>query len=476
MSGAEVPTRARLAIGIGSIAYGIKDNGFSVFLLVFYNQVLGLPADQVGLVLLCALIIDGLIDPVIGVLSDSTRSRIGRRHPWLYGSALPIGLSWLLLWNPPALSAETMVLHLFAVAVLVRASVSANEVPAAALVPEMTRDYHERTAVIRYRFLFGWGAGLAMLMLAYGVLLTPGPGGGFTAGGFALFGAVGAAAMAMSVLVSALGTHRAYARMPANAAPRHSLGGELRGIAHALSNRAFLILMGMGLFAFANQGMMFALTNYLLPYVWQFGRGGLLAYSVCLFIGVVGAFLTVTPLARRLGKKGAGGLLVLLAAAAGTAPYWLRLAGLFPAPGDPALAPLFLLLAIAGTGAGVATMILISSMVADLVEAAEERTGRRDEGLFYAGFFFVQKCTTGLGIFLAGQIVSLSGFPARAGIGQVPDAVLDRLTLGYAGITIVFAVASSLFARAFPIGRAEHEARLAKLAVAAARQTGQHGG
>lgn len=465
---ATVPVRTKLAFGAGAIAYGIKDNGFSVFLLVFYNQVLGLDAREVGVILLLALVIDGLIDPAVGVLSDRTRTRIGQRHPWLYASAVPIALSWLLLWNPPDWPRPLLLGYLLGVAVLVRAAVSTNEVPATALVPEMTRDYHERTLVVRYRFLFGWASGLLMLVLAYGLLLGSANGQAtFDRAGFSLYSWVGAAAMFASVLISAIGTHKRYARMPAHRLERRSFAGEIRGIGHALFNRPFLTLMGVGLFAYINQGLIFALTNYLLPFVWGFGRTELLIYSLCLFGGVSLAFVIVTPVARAIGKKWAAAVLGVTAATIGTTPYFLRLGGVFPLVGDPLLVPSFLVFVTLATSFGVCVMMLISSMVADVVDASEERTGRREEGLFYAGFFFIQKCTTGLGIFIAGEIISRSGFPAGARIGAVPTAILDRLTLSYALLTLGFAALGALCAIRFPIGRAEHEARLAKLAVAA---------
>ncbi len=87
--------------GLGSVAYGVKDNGFSVFLLIFYNQVLGIDAGLVGVVIMAALIFDAFADPIIGELSDRTQSKWGRRLPWLYSAAIPLGIIWLLLWHPP---------------------------------------------------------------------------------------------------------------------------------------------------------------------------------------------------------------------------------------------------------------------------------------------------------------------------------------------------------------------------------------
>lgn len=467
-----VPLATKLAYGFGAVAYGIKDNGFQVFLLIFYNQVVGLPAGTVGLVIMAALFVDAFVDPAIGVASDRTHSRWGRRHPWLYCSALPIALCWVLLWNPPPADAFSTPLYLFLTAILVRTAISTNEVPSVAMVPELTRDYHERTAVIRYRYLFGWAGGLALLFLAYGWLFVP-PRGALTGplapAGYHNFALVGAAVMLVSVLLSAIATHRRMAALPDRAgAPAESPRALLRDLGRALSNRAFLLLMAAGIFAYVNQGVSFAMTNYLLNFVWHFAPGDFLVYAVVLFAGVGAAFFAVTPIARRLGKKHAAALLALLASLFATLPYWLRLAGLFPLPGDPAMLPAFLALIGVATGCGVAVMMLTGSMMADVVEASEERTGRRDEGLFYAGSLFMQKCTSGLGIFAAGLIVAAAGLPAGAVAGQLSDSVIDRMMAGFAGATVALGLASAWLFTRFPFGRAEHEARLAKLAVAAA--------
>ncbi len=172
-----VNPRTLLSYSIGAVAYGIKDSGFGTFLLIFYNQVIGLNSAAVGLVVMIALFVDAFVDPAIGVLSDRTRTRWGRRHPWMYASALPIVIGWLLLWHPPEnWSHEAILIRLFIVAVLLRTAISAYEVPSQALTPELTADYDERTRVTAWRYLFGWVGGLGMLLLAYGVFLAPAPG------------------------------------------------------------------------------------------------------------------------------------------------------------------------------------------------------------------------------------------------------------------------------------------------------------
>ena len=124
-----LPAPTMLAYGSGAIAYGVKDLSFSTFLLLFYNQVIGLPAAEVGFAIMCALLLDAFIDPAIGFLSDRTRGRWGRRHPWMYASALPVAIGWLLLWNPPEWGQGALLLYVFGSALLVRVALSMFEIP-----------------------------------------------------------------------------------------------------------------------------------------------------------------------------------------------------------------------------------------------------------------------------------------------------------------------------------------------------------
>ena len=210
-SSARLPRSLKVFHGLGSVAYGIKDNGFSVFLLIFYNQVLGLDAAVVGAVIMAALIFDAFADPIIGELSDRTQSRWGRRLPWLYFSAIPLGILWMLLWHPPELSDSMLVVWLFGTAVLVRTFVSMCEVPSIALVPELTSDYDERTRLMRYRYLFGWAGGLLILIIAYGVFFA-GPKGVTDIDGYSAYALCGALMIVFAVLISALGQHKIVAR------------------------------------------------------------------------------------------------------------------------------------------------------------------------------------------------------------------------------------------------------------------------
>lgn len=466
-----VPAQIKLAYGAGAIAYGIKDNGFAVFLLIFYNQVIGLPANLVGLAVMIALVIDAFIDPVIGHLSDRTRSRWGRRHPWLYASIIPVALSWFLLWHPPDWGQTGTLVYLVGAAILVRSTIAMNEVPSIAMLPELTSDYHERTDVIRYRFLFGWMGGLLLLWLAYTVFLAPTPeqpAGLLRRDGYDAYAITGVALMSLSVLICAIGTHRRMAHQPARIPPRLPLGAELRAMTRTLNNRAFLTLMAAGIFAYANQGLNFATSTYMQTYVWEFPAWAFSAWPVTLLAGVVFAFLIAPPVSRQLGKKRAAALTALIAVILGLSPYVLRLLGLFPPNGAPETLPLFLALVTAATGFGICPMILTGSMLADVIEDSEMHTGQREEGLFFAGNLFMQKCVTGIGTFAAGSLITLVGFPQDAVPGLVDAAVIDRLMAMFTILTAILIGAAIMVFLRFPLGEADHSARIAALR---ARQT-----
>jgi Na+/melibiose symporter-like transporter len=92
---------ANIFYGVGSVAFGVELTILSSALLLFYNQVVGLPAAWVGAAIMVTLIFDAICDPLIGEWSDHTRSRWGRRHPFMYASAIPAAVAFYFLFDPP---------------------------------------------------------------------------------------------------------------------------------------------------------------------------------------------------------------------------------------------------------------------------------------------------------------------------------------------------------------------------------------
>lgn len=462
-----LPLRLKLIQGFGAVAFGVKDNGFSFFLLIFYNQVLGMDAALVSLALLIALLVDAVVDPILGNLSDRTYTSWGRRLPWLYAAPIPLAFCWVMLWSPPAGEPPSFA-GLVGVAIAVRVLLSACEVPSISLVPEITADYDERTTLFRYRALGGWIGGLAMMVLAYTVFMA-GPEGLLQREGYFAFGVFGAVLMAVSVIGSAAGQHSLMARLPDTKPPPFSIRGAFAEIHEAFSERAFLIFAAGGLAAYVHQGLNFSITNYINLFVLQLSSSQLMFFPLVLLGAVVMMFVTIGPIHQRIGKAKAAGLGMIAGTILGMVPFVLLLTGLWPAPGSAASAALYYAFALVATGLGIISLVSATSMIAEIVEAFEERTGRRAEGSFYSGNWLVQKCATGAGIFLSGQIIAFSQLAPEAAPGTVPPEVLTRLLLCYGGAMLSLAVVAAFWLARFPISRAEHEERINRLAERRAR-------
>ncbi len=466
--------RLKLIHGFGAVAFGVKDGGFLFFLLFYYSQVLGMDAGLVGLILLAALLIDAFVDPIIGYLSDRTYTRWGRRLPWLYAAPIPLALIWVVLWSPPGGDAPSA-LGLLGIMVCVRVLLSACEVPSVSLVPELTSDYHERTTLFRYRYLSGWMGGILMMVLAYTVFM-PGENGLLQQDGYPAYGMFGAVLMAVAVLGSAIGQHHLVAQLPETKPAPFSLREAFAEILEAFSEKAFLIFAAGGLAAYISQGMTFSISNYLNIFVWQLDRvsfdwapawlNGLTAYPFVLAISVVGMFMIVGPMHRRLGKPKSAAISAILALFIGLAPYALFLLGIWPPIASLSSTALYFAFTIFANMFGVVIMISASSMIAEIVEAFEDRTGRRAEGSFYSGNWLVQKCATGFGAALTGQIIAISQLEQGADPTTVPMNVLATMIIAFGIATTVLALLAAYWLGRFPITREEHEARLAARAEA----------
>ena len=190
--------------------------------------------------------------------------------------------------------------------------------------------------------------------------------------------------------------------------------------------------MGALLFAFASQGLTFALSNYLLLFVFGVPQAAFALYAVALFGGVLLSVVLAARVGRRFGKPKGAALLAAFGSVMAALPYLLFVAGAVEkAGGVSVLAPLFAAFGLSTMG-NVGALILGGSMLADVTDASWEETGRREEGVFFAGYFFLQKCVTGIGIFLSGLILSAIGFPEKAVPGAVARPILVHLSLVFA--------------------------------------------
>ena len=459
----------KVAYGFGSVAFGVKSNGFDYFFLIFYSQVMGVSAYLVSLALMMALIVDALSDPLIGYLSDNTRSRWGRRHPFMYAAAIPASVAYYFVWNPPAgLEGDALFPYIVTLAILVRTLITVYEIPSSSLVAEMSDDYDERTSMLSYRYFFGWTGGTLMGAFATIFILVPTAtisNGMFNVEGHGQVGAIAATVIFLAIMISALGTHKMIPDLkPPPPARQMSVGLIYREVFETLASRSFLALFLAALFGAIASGVSTTLSFYFSTFFWGFTTEQIGLISLSVVISALMAFFISPAISKRLGKKRGAITIGLMAFTVAPAPIFLRLLGLMPENGDPALFPLVLSIIVVDVALIIAYQTLSSSMIADLVEEAEIKTQRRNEGVFFASVTFVRKVTQGIGAAVAGVLLTISQFPVGATPDQVPESVLT--TFGWLYVPVIFGLWMIMISclSLYSVDRRKHEANLEALA------------
>jgi Na+/melibiose symporter-like transporter len=420
-----VTTKVRWLYGVGSIAYGVKDNGFSYFLLFYYNQVLDLPGSYAGLAILIAMVFDAISDPLVGVWSDNTHSRLGRRHPFMYASALPVSFVYFFLWNPPVMSEFMLFVYLTVACILVRFFITLYEIPSSAIVAELTADYDERTRLLSYRYMMGWYGGLGMAVLNWGVFMVLWGNDSETT--FKVYGSVGAVLMFLAIMGSSIGLHKYIPYLqPPPQRDSYKILELLSDLKETLSNRNFAALFFAGLFAAVGAGVATNFDTYVVTHFWEFTPSQWRWVIMSLFVSALLPLFIAPMLTGRWDKKRSAMGIYAFQIVFAALPFFLRLLGWFPDNDSPWTYPLIWAHTVINVTVIVLFGIVQSSMLADIVEHSEISTGRREEGLFFASRSFAQKATSGVGAFIAGIALDLISFPRNVPQGQVdPDVVWD---------------------------------------------------
>ncbi|MBL8770942.1 MAG: MFS transporter [Phenylobacterium sp.] len=462
----------KVLYAVGGTATNLKLRALSTFLVLFYNQVVGLPPQMVGTILMIAIVIDAVVDPIVGQVSDNFRSRWGRRHPFMLAAALPYALAFFLLWNPPqGWSDAALGIYLAACVISVRFFDSFFELPHQALAPELARGYDERTNLMALRHFFMVAGGLGMTVLAYQVFLKERPdgtGGVLARDGYFAYSLTGALIIFATVLISTLGTAHRIPHLATAPVRKITVKGMALEMFHTLNNRAFLsAAFAMMLIAIA-VGARNGLEIYFGLYFWGLRQSQLATLAT---MSVMGGFLGVLlapAVGRWFGKKYGVILVFAIAVCVHITPVSLRLLGLAPANGTPELLWLLYGEEIINATFASATGILLAAIVADVVEDAEVKTGRRSEGLLLSANALFRKMISGMGVFIATGVLAFVGFPEKAERGQVPEEALYGLGLAYIPIIVGLYGSAILLLFAYNITRQKHEANLAKLAERAA--------
>lgn len=451
----------KIAYAIGAIAYGVKENGFSTFLMIYFNQVLGLNAIYVGIALLIAMSFDAITDPWVGHISDRWQGRLGRRHGFMYTAILPAALTYYYLWNPPIeLEGLSLFLFLTIMAVLVRGSLTLFEVPNSALVPELTKNYDQRTTLSGLRTMLGWMGGVVMAIIAYTMFLVPSeaqPVGQLNKVGFQNFALLAAFVMVTSMLISALGTHRLIPRLPQT--DPNSAGhsqGFLEGMSAIWALKPFRAVFLGSLFANMVFGVAITMQIYFGTFYFGLSADQLGQLGVVMILSAIIAFTLTSWLTQRREKRTVAIFLLWGNLIGSSLVILVKYIGLAPPNGSEAMVVLIGINLFVAMALSIALQIIMLSMISDLVEETERQSGHRSEGLYMATFSFSRKMVTGLGTLASGILITLG-----AGDGGVMnEETMNTIAIPYVILVSFLFLAAIVFVRRFDLTRADHEANL----------------
>ncbi len=462
-----IPTR--IAYGIGGAAGGIKNNGFDYVLLLFYSQVLGLPGLWVAAAIWIALIVDAVSDPIVGYWSDNLRSKMGRRHIFMYAAAFPAALAYFFVWNPPSgLEGQSLFAWLLTLTIIVRVGYTLFEVPSLSLSAELSEDYDVRTSLMSFRYFFAWVGGLTVQVMLFAVFLEPSendPQGFFHLPGWHLYGLVGASSIFTAILITALGTHHRIPHLKSPPPERTlTIAKIFSEIWETLSNPSFRALFVATLFGLLATGISATLNQYINGFFWNFTGDQIAMLTFAVYVSAIMA-LILAPIAGRIwGKKRAAIIIGLMAFTLAPAPVFARLLGLLPENGTPELFFIILFVTVFDVALIIAYQMLAAAMVTDIVEESELKTGRRSEGTFFAGITFIRKLSQGIGVMTASLILAFAAIAP----GTRPDAAsadsVAKLGFGYAATLLTVWMLMILAITFYRISREDHARNLAALA------------
>jgi GPH family glycoside/pentoside/hexuronide:cation symporter len=455
--------------GLGSLSPAIKGNLLGAPIFYYYNNVLGLDAWLVSLALAIALVFDAVSDPLVGYLSDHTHSRLGRRHPYIYASIVPGALFYLLLLTLDV-SREQSVLfvQLLLLMTALRLAWTLYQVPREALGAELSKDYVQRTELHGLSAFFGWigGAGIAYATSAYFL------GDSYdNLNGYRELAVWGGGAVLISGTAFCVGIHR---EIPNLEPPRGERPGTWREvlaeILDTLNHRSWLMLFLAGVVYSVYVGITTGLAFYFNSFFWDWKPSDVAVFALLDLVAALAISYFAGPLTRNWDKKRLAVALFSASIVIGPLLALLRLSDLWygtsllPDNG-PKYGPLWWIMLfhqLVMASLGVLAWVLVGSMTADVIEDSQKKTGKRSEGLFFAGPQLIQKSVSGAGLMIKGVILSAVGFAADGTHAQKVAAVVNLAAVTTVLGIVMPSLALWIFSR-YEITRSVHDENLGTL-------------
>lgn len=431
------------------VLYGSGDTGFSltttmigVCLAIFLTDVVGLAPRVAAVAIFIGRSWDYVNDPLVGHISDRTRSRWGRRRPFLLFGALPFALTFTLLWwRPPFQQDLALGVYYAAAYLLFDTAATFAYMPYFALTPELAGDYDERTSLTSYRMFFSIAASLAAFTVPelIGSFRPENAPRVLTVG--LLFGLASAVPL---LLVFCAAREREEFMQKAQPSLRDSLKSVLR-------NPPFLFGLGIYLFTWITMDIMQVILLYFLKYcILREAQSTPIMGTI--FVVAAASLPLWNWVARRLDKR--------LAYVAGVA-FWAAVQMVIVTLGPSTPLPFILVLcALAGVGVG-AAHVLPWAILPDAVEWDEWKTGERHEGMFYSLVTLVHKVASSIAIPLALLLLDASGYRPNAAAQALRAERTIRLLTG--PLPALLLGAGILCALLYPLTRKRYEAIVAEL-------------
>jgi GPH family glycoside/pentoside/hexuronide:cation symporter len=432
----QLSRRTKLVYGSGDIGFSLTSTIIGAFFALFLTDVVGMSPGAAGTAIFVGSTWDYVNDPIVGYLSDRTRTRWGRRRPYLLFGALPFALAFTLLWWRPPLQRELLLAIYYAAAyVLFDAAATLAYMPYFALTPELTSDYDERTSLTSYRMFFSILGSLLAFTIPWIVVDSFQP---QNAPRVLVMGVLFAVASALPLLLVFLGTRERKEYMQKK---RPTLRESL---AVAFGNKPFVYSLLIFLMTWISVVILQDSLAYFIKHVVQRE-----ADSELIMATVFVTAILVLPLwnwvSQRLSKR--------WAYIAGIAFWAVVQLVLVTVSAETSLAVILLLCFLAGIGVA-AAHVLPWAMIPDAIEWGELQTGQRHEGLVYSLVTLLRKAATSIAIPATLWLLHFAGYDGLA--KQQPASALVALRIVIGPIPAALLCLGIVFALLYPLTRREH--------------------
>lgn len=404
-------TKEKVAYGIGDLGNNVAYGALGFYLVFFLTDVAGMSPAWAGYIFMIVRIWNAICDMITGVISDKTRSRFGRRRPYLLFGAIPLSLAFALLWQVFFKDMLSMIVYYTLAGILFSTLYSLVSIPYNALLPEISQDYDERTSISGYKMAFSF---VGSLLSAMGVTLivdTIYPGKEMYNVSFPIMGGILAVMIAGSILLAFMGTReRVEAKEPESGA---SMWENLRSL---MKLKEYRLVLGVFIFNMVGFDIIMALYIYFMKYALLISDS--ISY-VFMAIPLVCA-VVVTPLWVKLSDKLGKQKTYIVSAVY----FLIPLASCLILPPGGIL-PIILVIVLMGIGIS-ASQVLTFSILPDVVEVDEWKNGTRREGVIYGTTMFLYKIASAVIVAVVSAAVGWFGYvESTAGtvVTQTEEAV-----------------------------------------------------